>query len=322
MSDKPKILVRRIQPGLGDVIGSTVAMRAVLERYGDDHEVHATFGLRKWCELFADQGIAHRVVSHEIARGSPEQLAGYDHIFELDGPEFRHANHINWGPMNRIEIWCASVDHTPKDLCPRWRPTKGERSRADQTIRRAFSGVGQADRPLIIVQARPHMGMPWKHWMHTPEFVRTMAQDYRVMVVHDTPLPEYSSQDGFVFNHDLDLRQLGSILRCADLVVGPDSALIHFAAAVGVPCLGLYGGTDGRETTRLYPKARFIQGQIDELWLCHGKDKAPCHGMATRAFWCGSRDFLSMGKCMEGIDPSSVVEECRKILDGRLGVKQ
>jgi hypothetical protein len=297
MIGKPKILVRRIRPGLGDVICSSVPMRAVLEKYGDEFEVCATFGLRRWVELFQDQGVADVVVSHELARASSESLASqFDHIFELDGVEFRTSNHLGWSPLNRIEIWCDSVDHRPADMCPRWKPRLDKSQWAQLYIATKFH-KSRGNLPLVILQALPDLGMPWKRWPYMPQLAERLARDYRVLVLHDKPLPEYAEPNGFAFECGLDLRQLGSVLSLADLVVAPDSSFIHFAAAVDVPCLGLFGGTSGEVTCKFYRRCKFIQAGIEAGWKCFGS--APCAGMAIRGYWCHGRAPNEMAACME-----------------------
>ena len=51
--------------------------------------------------------------------------------------------------------------------------------------------------------------------------------------------------------------------RC-DLVVAPDSLLLHLAAAVGTPVVGLFGPTSARSRAPLGPSVRVVQGQPDE----------------------------------------------------------
>ena len=52
-----------------------------------------------------------------------------------------------------------------------------------------------------------------------------------------------------VVGPDLDLGQLASVMAEMDLMVTNDSGPMHLAAAVGVPCLSLFGPTDPRRTS-------------------------------------------------------------------------
>lgn len=51
-----------------------------------------------------------------------------------------------------------------------------------------------------------------------------------------------------VVGPDLDLAQLAAVLAHLDLLVSNDSGPMHLAAALGVPCLALFGPTDPRRT--------------------------------------------------------------------------
>jgi heptosyltransferase-2 len=51
-----------------------------------------------------------------------------------------------------------------------------------------------------------------------------------------------------VIGPDLDLAGLAAVLAHVDLVVSNDSGPMHLAAALGVPCLALFGPTDRRRT--------------------------------------------------------------------------
>ena len=310
---KAKILIVRRQPGLGDIICCATVFRACTERYGHDYEVHGCFGLRRWRELWEDQNIVHQFVSHELARASQESLdAQYEFVFDLDGPEWRRMTSTDFAPMNRTDVWLGSIDCEPEDRCPHWRPTYRERSLSHSRIRDSF---GLSDKQLTIIQPLPSNGMPWKRWPYMPELAAKLATDYRVLVLHDTPIAEYANMPGVVFDCGLDLRQLGSVLSLADLVIAPDSSFVHFAAAVGVKCLSLYGGTGGAITTKNYgPNARYLQAPIDPNWQC--AKTAPCGGYSKRNFWCyGDQHPNFLGECMKNLPVDVVYDAAVKYLE-------
>lgn len=315
---KPKLLIVRRAGGLGDVICCATVFRACTERYGQEgYEVHGCFGLRRWRELWEDQNIVHKFVSHELARASQESLdAQYDYVMDLDGPEWKRMTSTNWAPMNRTEVWCDSIDYRPADLCPHWtaRPDETEWAKQFTTMKFRGRAADLQGTPLVIIQPLPARGMPWKRWPYMPELAAKLAETHRVLVLHDEPLSEYVNMPGIVFECGLDLRQLGSVLSLADLVIAPDSMFVHFAAAVGVNCLSLYGGTDGATTIRNYgPKARYLQASIDQNWLC--AKTAPCAGMDKRNFWCiGEQHPNYLGECMKNLAVETVYDAAVQFL--------
>jgi ADP-heptose:LPS heptosyltransferase len=58
----------------------------------------------------------------------------------------------------------------------------------------------------------------------------------------------------------LDLQVVAAILARCDLLVGGDTPLLHLAAAVGTPAVGLFGPTDGRRRGPYGSDHRIIQG--------------------------------------------------------------
>jgi ADP-heptose:LPS heptosyltransferase len=59
---------------------------------------------------------------------------------------------------------------------------------------------------------------------------------------------------------ELPLDAVAAVLERCDLLVSGDSPLLHLAAAVGTPSVGLYGPTDGAERGPYGPASRVVQG--------------------------------------------------------------
>ncbi len=62
------------------------------------------------------------------------------------------------------------------------------------------------------------------------------------------------------FSGELDLPVIAAMLARCDLLVGGDTPLLHLAAAVGTPAVGLFGPTDGRRRGPYGSDHRIIQG--------------------------------------------------------------
>jgi ADP-heptose:LPS heptosyltransferase len=59
------------------------------------------------------------------------------------------------------------------------------------------------------------------------------------------------------------LEEVAGVLERCDLLVGGDSPLLHLAAAVGTPSVGLFGPTDGRLRGPYGPEHRVVQAVAD-----------------------------------------------------------
>ncbi|HEY7751689.1 MAG TPA: glycosyltransferase family 9 protein, partial [Ignavibacteriaceae bacterium] len=101
------------------------------------------------------------------------------------------------------------------------------------------------------------------------------------------------------------LRQAFSIANKCDVIIGPDSSFIHFAAAFDKPTIALFGPIDGSVRTMNYLNCVFIDVR-DELGClpCWRNESMPCK-------LTGMRNSI----CMESIKISKVVDELNKIIE-------
>ena len=91
------------------------------------------------------------------------------------------------------------------------------------------------------------------------------------------------------------LYQLAALLRSCAFSIGNDSGTMHLAAAVGSPCISLFGGSDPRIWAPLGPDTRIIAA---------GKEIAHHVGQPVG---------LTSG-CMESIPEDRVISECLTLL--------
>jgi heptosyltransferase III len=121
----------------------------------------------------------------------------------------------------------------------------------------------------------------------------------------------------------LRLRQLVPLLRRAAAYLGPDSSTTHLAAAVGAPVVTMYGPSrpdhfgpwpGGHGPTQPW-SMRAQRQQVDSIVILQGPDRhdrpecVPCNGMGCD----GHRH--SRSRCLEGLAPSRVLRELRRLLE-------
>ena len=87
-------------------------------------------------------------------------------------------------------------------------------------------------------------------------------------------------------------------LACADVAVSNDSGLLHVAAAVGAPSIGIFGPTSPWHWAPLNPLAATLQAKID--LSCR-----PCHKPVCR---------LRHHRCMQEIPAEEVIAATRRAL--------
>ncbi|MCX5779121.1 MAG: glycosyltransferase family 9 protein [Elusimicrobia bacterium] len=101
----------------------------------------------------------------------------------------------------------------------------------------------------------------------------------------------------------LTLHQLAAVLRRCSVVVGGDTGPMHLAAALGMPVVMMFGGSDVAETAPLSPLATILNKEFP----C-----SPCRGAAD----CRVKGKKSKKKehypCLEAITPREVFEAIEK----------
>lgn len=312
-----QILVTRAQPGVGDVLCATVAMRAAREKYGPlGFKVYGAVGRTVWRDWLADQDICDGIIGCEWCRMGMERIrARFTHHFSLDFPEAAYEKETRWNIQRpRVETWCLSVDARPGDMRPRWKPTGQE----TEWAREYLWGRDLAPKDVVILQWSSASGMFHKIYRHRLKLAMLLAEQYPVLVLHhfernDPPDPDWDRLMELQHSRlraecGLSLRQVGAILSLARFGVGPDSALLHFATAVDLPWLGIFGPTSGEVTCRHYgSRSRYIQAPIDRNWLCAKTN--PCYGVSERNFACYLTPQLG-GDCLGQLQPETIVAEC------------
>jgi ADP-heptose:LPS heptosyltransferase len=134
-----------------------------------------------------------------------------------------------------------------------------------------------------------------------------------VIVTHHDPavIPEL----GVVTAIGVGFRLLGVLCELASVVVGPDSSLQHFAAAVRTPSLGLFGPTNPTLYLKHYPLAEYLWNtKVESHHAC--VNTMPCFGVTVRNHWCRTRPKQAPW-CLEQITPQEVVDKIIAVRQAR-----
>ena len=100
-----------------------------------------------------------------------------------------------------------------------------------------------------------------------------------------------------------------AVLAACDLLVAPDSSLVHFAAALRIPTVALYGPFPGRIRTLHYPLCRTLE--VDgKAWPC-----APCMIHSQQPCREARKRGQAWSPCFETITPQAVVEAVLDVLN-------
>lgn len=143
----------------------------------------------------------------------------------------------------------------PADEVAAWRSRQGLAAGGSPIVALAPGAVGQGKR------------WPTEHYA---KLARQLAQDGATLWIlggpQEKPLAAEIIQHAGERAHDLtgpDLRNAILALKAADLAVSNDSGLMHVAAALGTPTIGIFGPTDPRLWAPLNPLTAIVEPEAD-----------------------------------------------------------
>jgi heptosyltransferase-2 len=175
---------------------------------------------------------------------------------------------------------------------------------------RAQHGPPADGRPVVAFA--PGAVGPSKRWpvAHFAELAQRLAsQGLSIWVLgspNEAPLAAEIAAAAGSAVHDLtssDLRNAILALKCAGACVSNDSGLVHVAAAIGTPTVGIFGPTSPRLWAPLNPLAAVIETLTDVP--CR-----PCHKPTCR---------LVHHRCMRDIPAAQVLPAVERALGRPLG---
>ncbi len=136
-------------------------------------------------------------------------------------------------------------------------------------------------------------------------------EDGTIVAVPDCQLRFYQDEDKTPHEriHNLTGRttwlETAALISLSDLVIGPDSAAIHLAGCLDIPCLGLYGPFPAEIRTRYYPSCSALEVSAS-CAPCFAHGPAPCSRM--------KEEDNGVAPCWQSINAKMVVREAEEIL--------
>jgi ADP-heptose:LPS heptosyltransferase len=217
----------------------------------------------------------------------------------------------------RVDDFCKdyvvleyAADHQVKvePAHPRLTVAQNAKAIADEKLRKVLPGIPSG---IITIQTGP--SWPIREWpreawkkliaelgRQTPASVVQIGTDHHLAMGHS----EVSALPGTVslVNH-LTLEESCAVIAASDLFIGIDSGLLHVAAALGVPCVGIFGPT----SPQLRLPARDVRNCVVSRVHCQG-----CHHRIPRIHW--EKNCPHDIACMKDIPVPEVLEACLKRL--------
>jgi len=223
---------------------------------------------------------------------------------------FGIVNDMRWGERRLLRMidQCAALALPPgHDLPPDWPLPQLVVPVAEKAAWRAKRGLIAPGRPVVALA--PGAVGPSKRWpvASYAEVARRLTAEGAAVWVVGSPAERDFAQEivaaGGAQVRDLtgtDLRDAILGLAVAEAAISNDSGLLHVAAALGTPSIGIFGPTDPKLWAPLNPLAAVMQADIV-------LDCRPCHKPECR---------MQHHRCMTEIQPATVLARTLKALEG------
>ena len=259
LADAGRQVVALAKPGLRPLAGLLAGISTTLDRLPDDRDT---------IEAIRAAGCAEAVIlpnSFHSAwlpfRAGIPRRAGYR--TQLRAPLLDPGLPLPRGRRRRpqiadyAELLTALGVPLPPDWIPRIDLPAGLAERGRERLERARLRPGEG--PLVGLfpgaEAGPAKRWPWRRYAALARELRRARPDVQPLIVAGPKelwmavrVHEESGKLHPVIGPELDLAGLAGVLAHLDLLVTNDSGPMHLAAALGVPCVALFGPTDPRRT--------------------------------------------------------------------------
>lgn len=284
---RPRIVVQR-RYARGDVLQATPIVRAVRQRF-PDHTIVVSTDID---EVFA----GNPNVDLLMATSSGFRPRPDDQVINLDvAYERRPKQHI-------LSAYAEEAGVTLPNPALELHLDRRDYAQVNQWMAGAGPSWGTVKRIVAVhMGATPDRSWPPSHWA---EFLSAFSSDTEVGIIAVGAGADFqppAAERILNLVNRLDLRETAAAIATADLLVGPDSALLHIAAAVGTPAVGLYGMADPRLRVPFGADQTALRSPVDCAGCLHD---LPAPNTNPRCKF--GRSF-----CMEEIAPAVVVEAAR-----------
>lgn len=198
---------------------------------------------------------------------------------------------------HRTDIWCEHAGVNPSCKKPILNLTKEELA---EGARWCDENLGEGIRVGLPLKAMANI----RSWPHSDDFAFDLQRKgYKVVTID----PIRRVHDSIPALIGKQIRFVASVIANLDIVVTPDTGILHVAGAVGTPILGLFGSTIPELRMREYAGRFTVPKRI-----------IPCGGCFYTYPCLRERDTTLHGACMTRISRKLAMHEMEKYLEEEL----
>lgn len=257
-SRSPRMCIVRGE-GIGDVIMTTPTIHALKNLF--EHGCEITYATNtKYLDGALPKVLKGNPDIHNIIDRDNLDEADYNCVISLHCPAINHEQPMA-PPINRIDLFARHIGLLPlKDPLPRYYMTPEEYDQGQENIYK----TGLSGKKLMLVNLFASSSSRSIPSVTVRNSLTRLYKEHKIhslIVKHSSDALSDIAWDnvpGSIFVQDLDIRQIAAVMAHVDLLLCPDSALLHLAGAIGTPTVSMFGPTDPRARINYYPKATAI----------------------------------------------------------------
>jgi len=293
-----KILITRAMGGIGDLLMMTPGIHALKKKYR--HKKIYLAIPKRYFPVFKNNP---DVTLLDIEEKPINYLSYYKFYNFTDCPASR--NESRKSPKikkNRIEIFARAYGIRGLNLRFMDRTPKYYFSEEEINFAKDFWQRFHLNEEKVI-GIQLHSDEVYRDYPLMGALINRLSIKHKLLVFDSIPI-EGCDHTNILKIDTFPLREAFSLAAKCSLIIAPDSSFIHFAGALDIPAIGLFGPIDGKVRTKDYPNVKFIDVR-DELGCvaCWRNDSIPCQLTNMRS-----------SACMETIPINRIIREVNQIL--------
>lgn len=290
---EPHICIVRGE-GIGDVITTTPTVRALKQQFDKVRITYATN--TKYLGGALVEALKHNPNIDQIIERELINEVDYDLVINLQCPCIHHEKRGN-APISRIDLFARHVGVELTDPRPQFFIQEKE-------IEDGESLLGPlTTEKLVLVQ--PSASTKRRSIDHrvVKQAITALYKDHGVRSVILTHSSDWATDTlwdntpGGCVLKDLNIRGIAGVMVHCDLVLCPDSSILHLAGALDIPTVAMFGPT--------HPDARINHYKnAVEIWEVRGMAPCPCwyeHCPISETCWSRVTPEIITNKCVEHI---------------------
>lgn len=299
---EPRICITRSLGGIGDVLMTTPTVKALKVKWPNSHITYATDF--KYMDGALRDILLYNPYIDELVQYQVAKAQEYDFSTDITSVCIGRENSGEPNVPNRIDLFAEYVGVSLAETghLPVYIVSDEEKQWAKEKLSRYPRR--RSDSPRIGIQVRSStLSRSWALSNVRDLAIKLYHELGAQVVVFDSSHGQGPREDwnisGIIAIKDYKIRQIAALINEMDLMVAPDSGLMHIAGALNKRIVSIWAGTDPNARINYYPNAVAI---AKNNYTCF-----PC--------WYHASACNNSYACMKSITVDEVFYETAKRID-------